>query len=148
MSHTRRISSLPHAEAAGGGLVLVVFTPKVTKGSLERQGRVGGSKNFPVTSVVEVWSFHRRNWKGWRDLEDADMIKDTQSSRVGFQLILWKFIWPLGRIPKSQALCALCWASFPLPAALRASLALCQGCAESILLSGHLWMGTKPREEG
>lgn len=68
------------------------------------------------------------------------MIKHTQS-RVGFQLVLWKFIWFLGKVPKFQALCALCWASFPVPAALGASLA--QGFAESILVSGHLWMGTK-----
>lgn len=38
LSHMRRISSLLHGEAAGGGLVFVVFVSEVAKGSLERQG--------------------------------------------------------------------------------------------------------------
>lgn len=52
-----------------------------------------------------------------------DTIKHTQSSRAGFQLVLWEFLWLLSEIPKCQVPCARCWAPFPLPAAPKASLA-------------------------
>lgn len=56
--------------------------------------------------LAPLWRFgaFREGTEG-RDLED--MIKHTQRSRLGFQLVLWRFIWFLGEVPKSQAPCAL-----------------------------------------
>lgn len=41
--------------------MLVVFMSEVTKGSLERQGGVRGSKKISVSSIAGVWSLQRRN---------------------------------------------------------------------------------------